>query len=210
MSGLVPVTDLSVLRNRGVPVRVHVLDDAGQRTYNEQNEPVTVPAFVRFTNNVLADLCEPTMYGSMDGWEEAVDENTALAIPTTLGVCWGVERRVAGEMMLDNVLDDYATAIGGAFAMANGVPPDSVVKILAAGMTAASDKVKAIVKGVTAFEEEVNKNSLTLLPAETPNDESAPPVTTPIGLPVPGPVTTLPTGGDVGSGSDATPIASGI
>jgi hypothetical protein len=207
MSGTITVPDLSVLRNRGIPVKVHVLDDEKKRTFDAAGEPVTTSVFVRFTNNVLADLTEKDMYGSLDGWEAAIEDNPALAIPNTLALCWDVTRRVAGDMMLDNVLDDYATAVGAAFAMANGVPPDSVVKVLVAGLAAATTRTKMIVDEV---EKEMARMSPESSPPETPPVGVVPPVTTPTDPPAQQTPTTSVNGGVLGSDSVPTLTTSGV
>lgn len=208
MSGIVTVPDLAVLRNRGIPVKVHVLDDDGNRTFDSTGEAITTEAFVRFTNNVLADLTEKDQYGSLDGWEAAIEDNAPLAIPNTLAVCWDVTRRRAGDLMLDNVLDDYATAIGGAFAMANGVPPDSVVKVLVAGLAAATTRTKMIAEGMDKELAAMDKS--TSLPSETPAESVVPPATIPTvpsAQPLP---TTSVNGGVLGSDSVPTLTTSGI
>jgi hypothetical protein len=210
MSGIVTVPDLAVLRNRGIPVKVHVLDDDGNRTFDSSGEAITAEAFVRFTNNVLADLTEPDQYGSLDGWEAAIEDNPALAIPNTLAVCWDVTRRRAGDLMLDNVLDDYATAVGGAFAMANGVPPDSVVKVLVAGIAAATTRTKMIVEGVEKEMAERDKANQTPPPSETPTESVVPPETTPTVPPEPPTPTTSVNGGVPGSDSALTLTISGV
>jgi hypothetical protein len=202
MSGIVTVPDLAVLRNRGIPVKVHVLDEANHRTFDAAGEAITTDAYVRFTNNVLADITEPEQYGSLDGWEEAIADNSALAIPSTLALCWEVSRRVAGDMMLDGCLDDYATAIGGAFAMANGVPPDSVVKVLVAGLAAATTRTELIAAEVEKAMEDPPKPP-PLPVSETTSPSVVPPETIPIAPPVPAPSTSV--NGGV-RGSDSEPI----
>lgn len=154
-----------VLRNRGIPVKVHrlVLDGAGdpvrpyQREFDgtgENAELLTDEVWVQLTNAVLADFEDDEIgWGSLDNWQAALVETPYKALVRTFALALGYhvpgmstpggspvpDLRRAGTLMLDGLTDDYATVIGAAFALANGVSPERVGELLRAGVRNAAE-----------------------------------------------------------------------
>lgn len=149
-------TPAAVLRNRGVPIRLHRLErdavsERWRRVYTEAGEPEFDEHWVQMTNAVLADLVDPVNgWGSLDSWQKALRADPHEALQHTLALCldwWkampdGVEEpdsRRAGVAMVDAELESYSAAIGAAFMLANGVRPERVGEVLAAGIASAAE-----------------------------------------------------------------------
>lgn len=115
-----------VLRNRGVPIELAVLDDAGEPTDSRET------VYLRFTVNTIADL--EGRFGSTAKWQESMAERVGATTRDTLAVCLGyvgeVGARQLGDRMTPQDLPAYGAAIGGAWAIANGVDPLGVVTLL--------------------------------------------------------------------------------
>lgn len=129
----------NVLRNRGIPVFVAavtalpsgenwsvVLDDEGQ--------PVTEELLVRFDGNGIADIEEA--FGSLEAYEQALEGTVFSTVRKTLAIAWNLPVREIGVRMLPGKIDEYATAIGVALALANGVDPTQAARLLALGVSA--------------------------------------------------------------------------
>lgn len=135
----------AVLRNQGVPVRVYVLDQSGERkldlTDPDEPRPEFERRFVRFTTAVLADLEEE--FGGLGVWNDLLAESSqqaALTMTKTLALMWDVSRHAAGTMMIDGQFDSYATAIGGAYLLASGGEVEQVGKLLTSGLMLSQTK----------------------------------------------------------------------
>jgi len=137
---LITMPSIKTLQNRGIPIKVHqvqmVTADDGRvrwdRAYDANDNPILDDVFVRLTAASLADIEEK--WGSIDGWQVALEAQPFLSLVETLALIWDCGRVQAGAMMVDSGIDDYATATGAAFAQANGGSPDAVVRVLEAGV----------------------------------------------------------------------------
>lgn len=129
----------AVLRNKGVPVEVAVLD-GDKRLANDDESARTTVIHVRFDANALADLEE--VYGTLDAFDDHVQKTPTTCIRRALSISWGVSPKIAGLMMLDGKQDDYATAIAVGLALANGVDPQQASDLLEAGMRTATEARK--------------------------------------------------------------------
>ena len=141
-----------VLANKGVPIEVNVLkSEDGELVWpprhalRSDESPVTEEKFVRLGNYEIAVLEE--QYDGLDAWQLGLRKKPFATINSTLQVVWGDElekfperlrQRIVATMMLDAKMDDYATAIGGAFMLANGVDPSAVGKALEQGVAASA------------------------------------------------------------------------
>lgn len=135
----------AVLRNRGVPVLVHVLArDAEhrlavpyQRTFDEADEPILETRWIQFTNAVLADI--EARWGDTDSWQGALSDNPYRTLAETLAIAFGEwhtdeaggpptpDVRLVGTMMRDGIDSTaYSTAILGAYLLSQGVEPERV------------------------------------------------------------------------------------
>lgn len=173
-------------------------DDDGvryQRTYNGETDPVLETMFVRFTALSLSDIEEkyegtigemrdddgkpvlddkgdPQMMDldAMDAWQRDIEKNPNKAIVDTLALMWDVPRRCAGMMMVDDCIDDYSTAVGAAFLMANGVEGDAVVRAIKQGVSSSNtlrtQLSKAGLKAIVEAEKEQAEMEAKLAEAE--------------------------------------------
>lgn len=147
-----------VLRNKGVSVTVNetAQTEAGrwEVVRDEDGEPRTTKAWVRFDGNSLADLEEA--YGDLAQYQVATGTNPYTTVRRTLSVvlgwddlhprgqdgrpemsgrlCSGCHR--AGLAMREGGVREYSTAIGAAMAMANGLDPTQAVKLVEQGAKA--------------------------------------------------------------------------
>lgn len=144
-----------VLRNKGIPVELYELarDADGQleqplrRALSQADEPVVAEVWLQMTNLALADIEE--QFGELGKWQEALQTRPFGTIVTTLALCLDMPRRQAGLRMIDGRLEDYSSAVGGAFMLANGVEPEKVGEVLARGVRAASEaRSKLMAEGI--------------------------------------------------------------
>jgi len=143
MSALPQLPSVQVLKNRGIPVLVHQVEpDANGVRYNRvytsddlNAEPVLETMFIKFTNLSLSDVEE--QWGDLDEWEKALDDKPFLTMVKTLAIMWECTTQESGKRMIDDAIDDYATAVGAAILMANGIEGDAVVRVLKTGVSSA-------------------------------------------------------------------------
>lgn len=154
-----------VLKNRGVPVRVHalVVDDAGApmvpyaRRFEgdgEDSAPVFEERFIQFHNAALVDMENVHVgWADLDAWEDALAKSPTSALVRTFAIVFGAwvpglagptgdpvpDLRRTGLMLIDGDADTYATAVGAAFMLAQGVSPTSAGEVLRAGVKNAKD-----------------------------------------------------------------------
>lgn len=154
MTDVVTTPPIAVLKARGVPVKLHVLERNAEgrwvRTFGEAGDPVLEDRYVQMTNAVLADIESPLNgWGSADAWRDALQATPRDAMQRTLALCldwWAVtigmeepDSRRAGVAMLDAESDAYASAVGAAYMLANGVVPERVGEVMAAGIKSAAE-----------------------------------------------------------------------
>lgn len=125
----------AVLRNKGIPVDVLVLD--GGEPVLDGDVPRTEKAWVRFDANAMADLEEA--YGSLDAFDAVLLRTPTGAIRRALASAWDCTPREAGQRMIIGHQDEYATAIAVAMALANGVDPQQASDLLENGVTATAE-----------------------------------------------------------------------
>lgn len=153
---VIGATPAAVLRNRGVPIRLHRLErdpatERWRRVHAESGEPEFEDHHVQMTNAVLSDVVDPINgWGSLDAWQKALRADPHDTLQHTLALCldwWKVlpdgaeepDARRAGVAMVDAELESYSAAIGAAFMLANGVRPERVGEVLAAGIASAAE-----------------------------------------------------------------------
>lgn len=179
----------AVLRNRGVPVRLHVLDEHGERVFVD-DEPQYEEKFIAFTNDVLADV--EAHYSDLDGWEDALNTQPRRALSTTFAFLLGwitvspetglavPDARRAGRAMIETETAAYSTAVGVAFMVAEGVPVEAAGEVLAAGLRDVEEgktKMSQLdVKKLLSPDDEVSA-ALPDTPTDQPDDTTGPPST---------------------------------
>ncbi len=189
----------AVLKNKGVPVTLYdlVRGEDGQptrpfrRVTTQAGEPVETEVWVQLTNMALADVEDK--YGSLGEWETAMRAKPFNTLIDTLSIALDLDRRAVGTAMIDGRLEDYSTAVGAAFMLANGVDPGRVGEVVARGVRAAeTQRAKLVDEGIAR-----------LLADETAQDRRAEmAVVTPLSTPGP-------TGSEPGSQPDGTTTSSG-
>lgn len=132
-----------VLKNKGVPVPVAEVstgtDGRPSRVFSE-DQLVTTERFVQFTNNTLIDLEEK--FGTLEDFQKAIEAKPRSAVRAALAIAWEIDEKLAGHMMIEDKLDSYATGIGVALAVANGVDPTKAVEMLEVGISATREMAK--------------------------------------------------------------------
>jgi len=143
---------VDVLRNQGVPVRlgtihavypdipeglsveeliargVEVPPARWELVTDHEGTPLVTDEYVRFTINAMADL--ETEFDSLTNWQLEMRIRPTSAIRRTFALLFGAQPREMGERMLGEELGTYGAAIGAAWAMANGVDPQTAAEIL--------------------------------------------------------------------------------
>ncbi|HMM95403.1 hypothetical protein [Phycicoccus sp.] len=184
---------------------MHVLDEVmpgvWSRRIDESGIAVTEEVFVAFDNSVLADI--ETYWDDLDGWEDALEAQPHRALSETVAFALGYiviegdtgrarpDMRRAGKAMLDGENAAYSTAIGTAFMISQGIPPEKAGEVLRAGL-----------KGIEEGQEEAGKIDLQKLLA-TGSDDPRDTQTDPL-VDTTGPLST-----PDGSASDSTSTDSG-
>lgn len=193
MSGAGSVSP-AVLKNRGVPMTVHVVvrdgdgNPTAERALDDADQFVMEPAprYIRFDNNILSDVEDPELgWGSIDDWEEALSTAPFRTVRATLALCWGFNPqdrealRVVGAICPD-ATEEVGTLIGAAYMLANGMDPQLVGEAIrqseiGLAKTAAATRERlaaALVEATTEAEETVD--SLTLPSEPTPTAHEPP------------------------------------
>jgi hypothetical protein len=205
MSDTVRVPGHAALRNRGVPVSVHRLatDEAGDlvRPYvrimdgdGEDAGFVYDEMWIKLTNASLADLIEDDGVGwsSAEEWEKALNTHPFRTIARSIAIITGMwvdgvsgptdgpvpDVRRAALTLRDDDMDAYATALGAAYAMANGIETDAAGKLIRAGVRTGAKMKEAVAKAgwesLLSSEEELDAEIDKFIGEITPTVPSAP------------------------------------
>lgn len=150
MAALRGTPTAAVLRNRGVPVQVHVVEAETalrfhRKVDDDTGEPVFETRYVALTAWTLARIEEK--WGDLDGWQKAAEAQPYLTAIESLALVWDLPAPAVGTMLLDGDLEDYNTALAAAFMLANGADGDAVVRVLTASV-----KVGKVAKAAVADE----------------------------------------------------------
>ena len=93
-----------------------------------------------------------------DLWEERLTEFPNKTMLDTFALMWECTRQEAGKRLIDDHVDEYATALGGAVLLANGGSPDAVVRLLRQGVSSSTrlraDIAQSAEKAVAQMEAE--------------------------------------------------------
>ncbi len=165
-----PVIELTprVLRNKGVPIEVAVLDPDPdnpegrpiQRVDDDGNF-VTRIAYLRADAGLMADIEDK--YGSIDAFQQVLMASTSKAVRGFMALAMDLDEKAVGLIMLPGKADiEYATAVAGALALASGVDPTKLVLSLQsnAGVVSAASaqrqkQMDDLVTGLTLSMEDV-------------------------------------------------------
>lgn len=151
----------AVLRNKGVCVSLNETALGENGVWNvvrdDEGTPTTVKTWIRFDGNSLADLEEA--FGNLDAYQKATAANPNITLRRTLAITLGWDDlhprladgrldpsgklcpgcRRAGLAMREGGLNEYSTAVGAALALANGLDPTHVVKLIEQGVKATTE-----------------------------------------------------------------------
>lgn len=148
-----------ILKNRGFPIDVHKVeaDEQGRlsRVYNSADEPVLEKTWFQLTNADLAAIeePEPSGWGSLEKWQEALEERPFNTIAKTLAICHGLmnsmpdgrivpDTRQAGLLMKDGEFMTYMAVMSGALMIAQGVDPELAGETVRKGIKEAREAVE--------------------------------------------------------------------
>lgn len=167
----------AVLRNKGVCVVVNetIQDEAGnwEVARGAASDPKTTKVWVRFDGNALADLEEA--WGDLEKYQGAMGTNPHRTVRRTFAIVLGWDDlhdpldtsgklcagcRRAGLAMVDGAMNAYTNAISAAIALANGLDPTQVVRLVEQGERTA--------KAAVASRDAVLAERLAAVEAENP------------------------------------------
>lgn len=172
----------TILKNKGVPVDVAKLkatkihDEESGEDFVEwevdaktDGEPKTEKYWVRFDMNSLAAIEET--WGDLQSFQEAIGTRQNLTVRDLFAILFDPEnpnKHLAGMRLLPEKMGDYATAVGVALSIANGVDPTRAAKVLEMGVrmtTEATELRNAAIdaeleKATQPSEESTGSNSL--------------------------------------------------
>jgi hypothetical protein len=123
-----------VLKNKGVPTKFYKTKkvegglDLWEREYDDVGEPIIVESFVRFNNNIIADI--EVHWGSLEDWQDKLEKQPVHTLRQTLAFATRRHNVDIGEAMLDGEVLGYSNVIGTAWAIANGVDPIMASRML--------------------------------------------------------------------------------
>lgn len=131
----------AILRNKGVPIKLHVLDDDGQRVYNN-GKPVFEETNFRLTNWHIAEIED--RIGGRDAFQQKLEESNRKLVVDLLALALDRFPPDIGMAMIDGDFPIYEAAIAAGLAINQGLPLDVVGNFLAAGNAAATEMRKQL------------------------------------------------------------------
>lgn len=99
---------------------------------------------IRFDANVLSEMEDA--WGSMQGWMGMSQRKPVKTARDTIAIALGREPKAVGVAMLDSEGHRYTVALGSAFAIANGVDPQTAVTAVEKAVAAYIDPTTRIVQ----------------------------------------------------------------
>lgn len=133
-----------VLKNKGVPVEMAVVEKQADGTYkrkfNEEGDFERTKAFVRFTHNTIADIEDK--YSTLELWQSAMDIRPTSTIRDTLAIALMKDPYEVGEAMIEGQMFQYSNAIGTSWGIANGMDPTAASRILRQGNELAEKQIE--------------------------------------------------------------------
>ena len=132
----------AVLKNKGVPVKIAVLREEGGRwlpIFDADGEQETEEFHVRFTHNTIADIEE--LWDGLQDWQEAMETKPVSTLRRTFALLLVESVDRAGLRLLEGRLGDYTSAIGVAWAIANGVDPTVASRLIAQAEAATDSQI---------------------------------------------------------------------
>lgn len=178
-----------LLKNKGVPVEIAKLK--AEKVHDEETdedvveyevdrktdgEPRVEKYWVKFDMNSLAAIEET--WGDLQAFQEAVGTRQNLTIRDLFAILFDPEhpnKHLAGMRLLPEKMGDYATAVGVALSIANGVDPTRAAKVLEVGVkmtTEATEQRNAAIDEALAEQEKDSEASTgTTLPENGPEPE---------------------------------------
>lgn len=94
-------------------------------------------------NKVLDENGAPKRehYFGLEAWQASMSDRPFFTIRMTLAIALGITDREAGAAILEDKLADYFTALGAAYAIANGVDPTQALDAATSSMQAMRDEL---------------------------------------------------------------------
>lgn len=131
----------AILRNKGVPVKLHVLDDNGERLYNN-GKPVFEEVHFRLTNWHIAEIED--RIGGREEFQRKLEESNRKLVVDMLALALDRFPPDVGMAMIDGEFPVYEAAIAAGLAINQGMPLDAVGNFLAAGHAAVDEMKKQL------------------------------------------------------------------
>lgn len=125
----------AVLRNKGVPIKLHVIEDGDRKYVN--GKPVFEETHFRLTNWHIAEIED--RIGSRDEFQRKLEESNRKLVVDMLAIALDRDPREIGLAMIDGEFPVYEAAIAAGLAINQGLPLDTVGNFLAAGKAAVEE-----------------------------------------------------------------------
>lgn len=132
----------AMLRNKGVPIKLHVIEDGDRKYVNGKPEFET--AYFRLTNWHIAEIED--QIGGRDAFQERLEVSNRKVIVDLIALALDRDPREIGLAMIDGEFPAYEAAVAAGLAINQGIPLDAVGNFLAAGNAAVAEMRKEMVK----------------------------------------------------------------
>jgi hypothetical protein len=156
-----------VLKNKGIPVELAKVKSIGsdvyEREYDEVGEVLKETVFVRFTNNVIADIEEH--WGGLEAWQQNLEKMPVSTLRQSLAFALKRNNTEVGEAMLEGQTVIYSNVVSVAWAIANGVDPTVAGKMLRQSALLAEENRRVLEQAMSVVE----------FPSDSPGDSGTPP-----------------------------------
>lgn len=154
----------------GITARVPIIRTTQLR--NEKGEPLVGPDGP-ITENTIEGYEDRNFYG-VEAFEQALQQKVQTATRRVLSIAMGVPEEEAGNAMIPSKAMEYQTAVGVAWAIAQGVDPTVAAKMLHEGLAAVAEGRDAMASQLQKMMGQ-GEASTTEAPGPTGSPPGAPP-----------------------------------
>lgn len=175
-----------VLRNKGVPINLYVLDEEGMPIEDKAKGFKKEKVYIRFASSVCAgieeayarrsfmvDIDVPDEFGNytgrktqtervfegLDAWEQSLQRLPFQTMQHTLAIALDTELDELAKRLIPEDQAKYSAAIGAAWMMAQGLDPESAGKLLAASLKAAKEKMDEMAVELAKLEADLDEDA---------------------------------------------------
>jgi len=125
----------------GIVARVPIVEE--RKVMDAQGQPIKGPAGYE-TEDIIVGYEERVFYG-VDAFQTALSQKTGRTIRKVFSIALDMDEQAVGLAMDTSRSQEYQTAVGVAWAIAQGVDPTEAAKILRQGLAAVEEGRAAMV-----------------------------------------------------------------